>query len=71
MNWRGAWDTLRRWLGPRRALPEFSCGDCDYHDRCGLPPSDDCIEKIAQIERGGAWRHRYPAYAERPGRILF
>jgi hypothetical protein len=24
----------------------------DGVDRCGLPPSDDCIEKAAQIERG-------------------
>ena len=32
--------------------PEFTCGDCERVDRCGRPPSDDCIEKAAQIERG-------------------
>jgi hypothetical protein len=35
-----------------RRTSEFTCGDCERVDRCGLPPSDDCIEKAAQIERG-------------------
>jgi len=32
--------------------PEFTCGDCERSDRCGLPPSDRCIVKAAQIARG-------------------
>lgn len=35
-----------------RRPSEFTCGDCERMERCGLPPSDDCIEKAAQIERG-------------------
>jgi hypothetical protein len=35
-----------------RRPSEFACGDCERVERCGLPPSDDCIEKAAQIERG-------------------
>jgi hypothetical protein len=35
-----------------RRTSEFTCGDCERVDRCGLPPSDYCIEKAAQIERG-------------------
>jgi hypothetical protein len=37
-----------------RRQSEFRCGDCNRVDRCGLLPSDKCIEKAAQIERG--WR---------------
>ena len=35
-----------------RRSSEFNCGDCERIERCGLPPSNDCIEKAAQIERG-------------------
>lgn len=35
-----------------RRQPEFTCGDCERSDRCGLPPSDRCIVKAAQIARG-------------------
>lgn len=35
-----------------RRRPEFTCGDCERSDRCGLPPSDHCIVKAAQIARG-------------------
>jgi len=35
-----------------RRRPEFTCGDCERSDRCGLPPSDRCIVKAAQIARG-------------------
>lgn len=31
---------------------EFTCGDCERWERCGLAPSEDCIVKAAQIERG-------------------
>jgi hypothetical protein len=29
----------------------FVCGDCERWERCGLPPSDDCIVKAAQMAR--------------------
>jgi hypothetical protein len=35
-----------------RRRPEFTCGDCERSDRCGLPPSDRCIVRAAQIARG-------------------
>jgi hypothetical protein len=35
-----------------RRQSDFACSDCEKVDRCGLPPSDDCIEKAAQAERG-------------------
>jgi hypothetical protein len=35
-----------------RRPPEFTCGDCERSDRCGLPPSDRCIVKAAQIASG-------------------
>jgi hypothetical protein len=46
-----------------RKHSDFACGDCERVDRCGLPPSDDCIEKAAQIERG--W-HRSTTRASWP-----
>ena len=42
---------------PRR--PEFTCGDCDRSDRCGLPPGDRCIVKAAQMARGDWTRKRH------------
>jgi hypothetical protein len=33
--------------------PEFTCGDCERHARCGLPPSKLCVVRAAQIERDG------------------
>jgi hypothetical protein len=32
---------------------EFSCGDCERRERCGLPPSDKCIVRAEQIARYG------------------
>ncbi len=37
---------------------EFTCGDCERSDRCGLPPSDRCIVRAAQIARGEWTRKR-------------
>ncbi len=31
--------------------PVLVCGQCDRWQRCGSPPSDRCIAKLAQIER--------------------
>ena len=43
---------LTRTVVALRRPPEFTCGDCERSDRCGLPPSDRCIVKAAQIARG-------------------
>ncbi len=45
-----AW--LTRTVVALRRAREFTCGDCERSDRCGLPPSDRCIVKAAQIARG-------------------
>ena len=37
-----------RFLGPRRRS-EFTCGDCSMNERCGLPPSDQCVARAAQM----------------------
>jgi len=29
----------------------FDCGECERWQRCGRPPSDDCIVKAEQIAR--------------------
>ncbi len=31
---------------------EFTCGDCERSARCSLPPSEDCIARAEQLERG-------------------
>lgn len=30
---------------------EFTCGDCDRWERCGLSPNDTCVIKLAQLPR--------------------
>jgi hypothetical protein len=35
-----------------RRESDFTCGDCERSDRCGLPPSDTCIVRAEQIARG-------------------
>lgn len=42
--------------------PQFSCGDCERNEECGLPPHDDCAEKLLQISRDGENRVRRPDY---------
>ena len=37
--------------------PDFTCGDCERSDRCGLPPSDTCIVRAEQLARGD-WKLR-------------
>jgi hypothetical protein len=39
--------------------PEFTCGDCERSDRCGLPPTNRCIVKAAQIASGDWTRKRH------------
>jgi|GEM_PF-3900995 hypothetical protein len=38
-------------LGPRRQQG-FTCGDCSMTERCGLPPSEQCVARAAQIASG-------------------
>jgi hypothetical protein len=36
--------------------PDFYCGQCERWERCGLPPRDDCIHRLIQLESdGGRW----------------
>lgn len=37
----------------RRRLSHFKCGDCETFEQCGQLPSEDCIARVAQIERNG------------------
>ncbi|MCK9908618.1 hypothetical protein MXD81_05730 [Microbacteriaceae bacterium K1510] len=37
----------------RRRLSRFTCGDCERHDHCGLPPDELCIVRLAQVARYG------------------
>lgn len=39
--------------GPARS-PELTCGECEKRESCGLPPSDQCVTRAAQIAAG--WR---------------
>jgi hypothetical protein len=50
---------LARIVAAPRRRPEFTCGDCDRSDRCGLPPGDRCIVKAAQMARGDWTRKRH------------
>jgi hypothetical protein len=34
-----------------RRHSEFTCGDCERVERCGLPPSEDCLIRIEQLSR--------------------
>jgi hypothetical protein len=40
--------------------PEFTCSDCERWERCGLPSSDDCVVRAAQLARGD-WKLRRQA----------
>ena len=43
-----------------RRQDEFTCGDCERSESCGLPPSEDCVIRAAQIARGD-WKLRRQA----------
>jgi hypothetical protein len=36
---------------------KFTCGDCTMNARCGLPPSDQCVARAAQISSGRGRPH--------------
>jgi hypothetical protein len=44
---------IARRMAGVRTRPDFYCGQCERWERCGLPPSEDCIVRLAQIERAG------------------
>jgi hypothetical protein len=48
----GVFASCARTVAALRRRPDFTCGDCERSDRCGLPPSDRCIVRAAQIARG-------------------
>lgn len=47
---------------PQQKSPQFSCGDCERNEQCGLPPHDDCTERLLQIARDGDNRARRSDY---------
>jgi hypothetical protein len=47
-------------IAMRRRRHDFECGECERWERCGLPPSDDCIVKIEQIMRSDGRSIRRP-----------
>ena len=44
-------NAMIRLLGPRRR-ESFTCGDCSMSERCGAPPSDQCVARAAQMSSG-------------------
>jgi hypothetical protein len=46
-----AFDAVKRAASQPPASTEFTCGDCERVERCGLPPTDDCPIKLAQLQR--------------------
>lgn len=36
-----------------RRLSHFTCGDCERNEQCGMPPSEACVARQAQIARYG------------------
>jgi hypothetical protein len=48
-------------VAPQRPS-QFSCGDCERNEQCGLPPHDDCTEKLLQIARDGEKQPSRPEY---------
>jgi hypothetical protein len=48
-------------IAASRRGSEFTCGECERNERCGLPPHDDCVVKAAQLARDGEYGQRQPA----------
>jgi hypothetical protein len=55
-----ATNAIACWLEDARSRPEFYCGQCERWECCGLPPSEDCIHRVMQMESDG-WRSRTSA----------
>ena len=52
---------LTSYLAPQTSS-QFNCGDCERNEQCGLPPHDDCTDRLLQIARDGEKRPRRPEY---------
>jgi hypothetical protein len=58
---RAIFTTVADKIAASRRASEFTCGECERNDRCGLPPHGDCAVKAAQLARDGDYRAREPA----------
>jgi hypothetical protein len=38
-------------IAARRRLSEFTCADCARSKQCGLPPNENCLDRIEQMSR--------------------
>jgi hypothetical protein len=47
-------------IAASRRGAEFTCGDCERNERCGLPPHKDCPVKAAQLARDGGYDRQAP-----------
>lgn len=47
----GAFTKMAMRLAAWRQGTEFACGECERWERCGLPPSEKCIVRAAQLAR--------------------
>jgi len=55
----GVFTRLASFMSGLRRRSAFTCGDCERSDRCGLPPSDTCVVRAAQLARGDwQWKRR-------------
>jgi hypothetical protein len=50
---RGIFTKLACLIATPRQGSDFVCGECERWERCGLPPSAECIVRAAQIARNG------------------
>jgi hypothetical protein len=57
---RGLFARIAAAVATLRRQSEFSCGDCERAASCGLPPSEDCVIRAAQLARGD-WKLRRQA----------
>ena len=46
-------DRIGRQLAAAGTKSDFTCGECERWERCGQPPSEDCVIRAAQIARDG------------------
>ncbi len=57
---RGIFAKVSDRIAAMQRLSRFTCGDCEFSDRCDLPPSENCILRQDQIARGD-WKARRQA----------
>lgn len=58
----GLFAKLAARIATGRRLSRFTCGDCEFSDRCDLPPTAKCLLREEQIVRGH-WKMRRQARA--------